>query len=95
MKSIIIGVLGLLLLAGCSSNQPTPAMPVVSDANKTVSVVDANKSSEKKIIKVKKTKVVTNTHKPKKNVKVPPLPTPEVDVDMDSIVDQAADDIIT
>ena len=101
MKSIIIGVSGPLLLEGCSGNQPTPSIPVAdTDTNKTV-IVDANKSivpknkSYKKKKKKQKKKVVSNNHKPKKNVKVPPLPIPEVDIDMDSIIDQATDDIVT
>ncbi len=104
MKSMIIGVSGLLLLAGCSGNQPTPVIPV-ADANKTV-IVDANKSIVPKNksykrnnkttkTKTKTTKNVSKNGKPKKNVKVPPLPTPEVDIDMDSIIDQATDEIVT
>jgi len=32
---------------------------------------------------------------PKKNRKVPPLPTPEVEIDIDSMVDQATDEVIS
>jgi PBP1b-binding outer membrane lipoprotein LpoB len=32
---------------------------------------------------------------PRKNRKVPPLPTPEVEIDIDSMVDQATDEVIS
>ncbi|SFV61619.1 hypothetical protein MNB_SV-9-1480 [hydrothermal vent metagenome] len=95
MKSMIIGISGLLLLAGCSDNQPTPSIPVV-DVNRTV-VVDTNKTvvPKKKSYKRKQKVVTTKYNSKKKSVKVPPLPTPEVDIDMDSIVDKATNDIVT
>jgi len=87
MKSIIMGLTALLLLAGCGGVEPTPTMPV-ADVNKTV-VVDVNKTI------VKKKRKVVIAKPPKKNVKVPPLPTPEVEIDMDSIVDQATSEVVS
>lgn len=85
MKSIIIGLSALLLLIGCGKDQPKPNLQVV-DVNKSVdkNVTLAPKKIRKKIVKA-----------PKKNVKVPPLPTPEVEIDMDSIVEQATSEVIS
>jgi len=91
MKSIAISLVGLLILAGCSTTQPKPAVVVV-DINKTV-VTDANKTVPPK--KKSKKVAVSQPKKPKNNVKVPPLPTPEVEIDMDSIIDQATDEVIS
>ena len=91
MKSIAISLVGLLILAGCGATQPKPAVVVV-DINKTV-VTDANKTVPPK--KKSKRVSVNQPKKPKKNVKVPPLPTPEVEIDMDSIIDQATDEVIS
>ena len=85
MKSIIIGLSALLLFIGCGKDQPKPNLQVV-DVNKSVdkNVTLAPKKIRKKIVKA-----------PKKNVKVPPLPTPEVEIDMDSIVEQATSEVIS
>jgi len=93
MKSIAISLVGLLILAGCGVTQPKPAVVVV-DINKTV-VTDANKTVPPKKKKRKKKVAVSQPKKPKNNVKVPPLPTPEVEIDMDSIIDQATDEVIS
>ena len=91
MKSIIMGLTALLLLAGCGGGlEPSPTIPTV-DVNKTVAP-DVNKT----VIKKKKKVHVAKTKKaPKKNVKVPPLPTPEVEIDMDSIIDQATNEVVS
>jgi ABC-type uncharacterized transport system auxiliary subunit len=91
MKSIIIGLTALLLLAGCGGDiEPIPTIPTV-DVNKTV-VTDVNKTivKKKKVVVKKQPKATT-----KKNVYVPPLPTPEVEIDMDSIIDQATDEVVS
>lgn len=76
MKIILMGISALLLLAGCSNNQPV-VQPVVQPADKEV----ANKEPAK---------TASNS-----NAKVPPLPVPEVDVNMDSAVEQATREVMT
>ena len=49
-----------------------------------VVVPDANLTEEKVVVQA-----------PSKNRKVPPLPQPEVEIDMDSIVDQAATEVLS
>ncbi|MEA3419575.1 MAG: membrane lipoprotein lipid attachment site-containing protein, partial [Campylobacterota bacterium] len=76
MKIIIFGILALLMLAGCSSNQPV-VQPIEKKAEK------------------KKTIKRTPASKPRENGKIPPLPEPEADVDMDSIVEQATKEVMS
>ena len=90
MKSIIMGLTALLLLAGCGGGiEPSPIIPSV-DVNKTVAP-DVNKTivKKKKVVRKKQPKA------PTKNVYIPPLPTPEVEIDMDSIIDQATSEVVT
>ena len=71
-----MGVSVLLMLVGCSNNQPV-VQPVVQPADKEA----ANKGPAE---------TASNT-----NAKVPPLPVPEVDVNMDSAVEQATQEVMT
>ncbi|MBL0721254.1 MAG: hypothetical protein JJV88_01595 [Sulfurovum sp.] len=101
MKFIGIGILGLLLLTGCSVDQPTPPSVPIVDLNRTVVAKTKRTTPSKKYYKKKKSKKksvsskkkVVHRNKNKRKVKVPPLPTPEVAIDMDSIIDQATSEI--
>ena len=73
MKTIFLGISTLLILAGCSTNQPV-VQPIV----------------KKEEVKKKR----TTRRVSKKKVEVPPLPVPEEDVDTDSLVEQAAAEIL-
>ncbi len=73
VKYIVLGISALLMLGGCVG-QPKP-----QPQPKPVVV-------EKKVVKKKP---VYKKKAPRKHGEVPPLPKREVDVDMDSMVDQA------
>ncbi len=85
MRLIIIGLSAIFLLIGCGRTQPQ--LKVV-DVNKSL---DTNRSVDRNST-IKPRRVAKA---PKKNRKVPPLPTPEVEIDMDSLVDQATSEVIS
>jgi len=82
MRYSIVAIAALLMFSGCVGMQkPAPEpKPVV-------------KKVEKPKPKPKRKSVVR--HKKPKKGKVPPLPKREVDVDLDSMVDQAADAVLS
>jgi len=78
VKYIVLGISTLLMLGGCVG-QPKP-LP---------------KPQPKPVVKeVKKPKPVYHAPRKRKHGKVPPLPEREVDVNMDSMVDQAMDETL-
>ena len=85
MRLMIIGLSAIFLLIGCGRTQPKFRVVEVNQS------VDANRSLDRNAtIKPKRV-----AKAPKKNRKVPPLPTPEVEIDMDSLVDQATSEVVS
>lgn len=71
------------MLAGCSSNQPV-VQPIEKKAEKKKTIKRAPASNKR-----------APASKPRENGKIPPLPEPEADVDMDSIVEQATKEVMS
>ncbi|HHD72556.1 MAG TPA: hypothetical protein ENL02_01360 [Epsilonproteobacteria bacterium] len=81
MRYMMMGIVALLMLGGCTRQPQPQPQPQVKPKPKPL--------VEKKVVKPKTVK-----HKKLKKGEVPPLPEREVDVDMDNMVDQATAEIL-